>query len=175
MSETELMYETQDKRLKVRRIKENGYTFSTRKATPVINGNLKPDAVVIIANDTDGRQLIIRERRPVTGNYVWARPAGMIDEGETPQQAAIREIKEETGLDFHPEYGTMYSRTFSSPGWTDEIVAVVTGLVTGQLSRDNLHGDEDIDAYLMSPDDMAAAGLHKHDTPMSIWLALSLI
>lgn len=175
MSKTELMYETPDKRLKVRKITENGYTFSTRKTVPVIDGNVKPDAVVIIANDAEGRQLIIREKRPITGEYIWARPAGMVDPGENIENAAIREIKEETGLEFYPESGIIYSRTFSSPGWTDEIVAVVTGLVTGKLSRDNLHGDEDIDAYLMSPDDMAAAGLHKHDTPMSIWLALSLI
>lgn len=174
-NKTELLYETPDKRLKVRKITENGYTFSTRKAVPAIDGNVKPDAVVIIANDPDGRQLIIREKRPVTGDFVWARPAGMIDGDETPEQAAVREVKEETGLDFFPEFGIMYSRTFSSPGWTDEIVAVVSGLVTGKLSRDNLHGDEDIDAFLMSPDDMARAGLYRSDTPMSIWLALSLI
>lgn len=172
---TELLYETPDKRLKVRKITENGYTFSTRKAVPAIDGNLKPDAVVIVAHDAEGRQLIIRERRPVTGDYVWALPAGMIDGDETPEQAAIREVTEETGLAFFPEFGTMYSRTFSSPGWTDEIVAIVTGIVRGELSRDNLHGDEDIDAFLMGPDDMVRAGLYKHDTPMSIWLALSLL
>lgn len=32
----------------------------------------------------------------------WSCPRGQIDEGETPEQAVIREVKEETGLDFKP-------------------------------------------------------------------------
>lgn len=36
----------------------------------------------------------------------WLFPGGHIDENETPDQAVIREVKEETGLDFTPsDYG----------------------------------------------------------------------
>lgn len=49
--------------------------------------------------DADGRLLL--ERRSDTGN--WALPGGIIDPGEEPADAAVREIFEETGVIAVPE------------------------------------------------------------------------
>lgn len=160
--------------LKIRKL-NNGYTFATRKDIAVVDGNDKCDAVAIVARDRDGRLLTIREKRPVIGGYIWSVPAGMIDQGETPESAAVREVKEETGLDFDPRNGMIYTNTYSTPGMTDEKVAIVTGIVSGEITRNNLQHEEDINAYLMDPDDMARAGFHLQNTPMSMWLALTLL
>lgn len=45
----------------------------------------------------DGRVLMVRLQRP--GKSFWVLPGGAIESGETPQEAAIREMREETGLD----------------------------------------------------------------------------
>lgn len=46
---------------------------------------------------TGGIVLIERKNKP----YGWALPGGFVDVGETVQQAAVREAKEETGLMIH--------------------------------------------------------------------------
>ncbi|MFH1506208.1 MAG: NUDIX hydrolase [archaeon] len=41
-----------------------------------------------------------------TLDALWGSVAGWIEEGETPEQAIIREIKEELGIDLEPEFFT---------------------------------------------------------------------
>lgn len=41
--------------------------------------------------------MLIRQFRPPINAICIEIPAGLVDEGETPEQAAIRELKEETG------------------------------------------------------------------------------
>lgn len=162
--------------LKVNQL-DNGYQFVTRKDIPVVQGNHNVDAVVVLARDKQGRLLVIREKRPVTGGYVWALPAGMVDKNETVFMAASREIREETGLYlmFRKGIDTYFLNTFSSPGLTDEKIAVVTGEVYGELSKEFQEKDEEITPYLLSADDMKQISLDDANTPMSIWLALALL
>ncbi|MCX6792833.1 MAG: NUDIX domain-containing protein [Candidatus Falkowbacteria bacterium] len=48
----------------------------------------------------DGKYLLVQESRPGTDVHgLWNLPAGKVDEGETIEQAAIREAKEEIGYD----------------------------------------------------------------------------
>jgi len=43
------------------------------------------------------RRVLLREPANHFGGYVWTWPKGQPDKGETPQQAALREVREETG------------------------------------------------------------------------------
>lgn len=58
------------------------------------------DAIQILAileKPTGPEVLLEKQFRPPTGKIVVEFPAGMVDEGETPTQAAVRELREETG------------------------------------------------------------------------------
>ena len=50
--------------------------------------------------ERDGRYLLVRRRNPPAAD-MFAFPGGRAEPGETPEQTAIREMAEETGLTVH--------------------------------------------------------------------------
>lgn len=56
-----------------------------------------PDWVNVVALDEHGRMLLIRQFRFGTRAFTLEVPGGMVDPGEEPRVAAVRELREETG------------------------------------------------------------------------------
>lgn len=69
----------------------------------------------------DGKVLLVRQFRYAYGKEICEIPAGMVNTGEEPQNAAARELREETGYvaELVP-LGFIYP----SPGYTDEIIYI---------------------------------------------------
>jgi 8-oxo-dGTP pyrophosphatase MutT (NUDIX family) len=61
----------------------------------VATGRLKPAAGGVLIDD-EGR-VLLREPAGHYDKYHWTFPKGKVDPGETPEQAALREVREETG------------------------------------------------------------------------------
>ena len=77
-------------------------------------------AVAVLARR--GNEVLgVRQLRRAIGEESWEVPAGLIDEGETPEEAALRELAEETQLTGRLE---LLTQVFSSPGFTDEKVYI---------------------------------------------------
>ncbi|RFC54667.1 NUDIX domain-containing protein [Brumimicrobium aurantiacum] len=53
---------------------------------------------VVFSYDEKGLYLLLIERKKAEKGKDWAVPGGFIEDKETPEQAAIRELKEETGI-----------------------------------------------------------------------------
>lgn len=91
--------------------------------------------------------------------------AGIIDEGELPLVAAIREAKEETGLYVDIDSIAIIQEGFTSPGGSSEYAYYATGLFdssTYQVQTGGVEGEaEDIQTHLIHSDaamDMIATG-----------------
>ncbi len=55
-------------------------------------------SVVLVPMDDDGRVLLVRRYRHAAGRFLWELPAGSLEVGEDPDEAARRECQEELGL-----------------------------------------------------------------------------
>lgn len=90
---TRLVKTTYTDPLGVQRTWESGER-QTRPANCEIDG---VGIVTILNKDTGPELLLQKQYRPPIDKVVIEIPAGLIDAGETPEQCAVRELKEETG------------------------------------------------------------------------------
>ena len=121
------------------------FFVSRRKADNIklLTGDSAAEGVVIypVLREDPEKIVLIRQYRYPLGDHLYELPAGLIDEGETPDAAAVREMKEETGLSFEVYAGgdEAYRRPFfMGAGFTDESCNAVFGYASGTVSRDSI-------------------------------------
>lgn len=75
-----------------------------------------PDSAAVIVTNDKQEILLVCQFRQAAGEVIWEIPAGKLDPGETPLEAARREVMEETGcridsikklMEFYPSPGIM--------------------------------------------------------------------
>lgn len=108
----------------------------------------KPDGVVIYSVCRD-KVVLIRQYRYPIGGYVYEFPAGLVEPGEDMEQAAVREMYEETGLTFTPIPAGCFSRPFfTTVGMTDESCGTVFGRCEGTPTSCHQEASEEIQVVL---------------------------
>lgn len=90
-------------------------------------------AVGTIITDDDGRVVLVR-RAIEPGYGKWVFPGGYVDRGEEVQLAAVREAREETGLEVRIE---RLLNIYSYPGRAPVIVVYTARMVGGELAVDD--------------------------------------
>lgn len=112
-----------------------------------------PEGVVIygVAGEKNDRIVLVRQYRYPINGYIYEFPAGLVERGEDPQLAGVREFKEETGMDFELYTGgnACWRKPFyTTVGLTDESVEPVYGFASGSPSRDFMEDSEDIETVI---------------------------
>jgi ADP-ribose pyrophosphatase len=77
-----------------------------------------PPSVVLLPVADDGRVILIRQYRASIARHMWEVPAGSVDQGESPDDAARRECEEEIGL--VPARVERIRGLYPTPGFCDE-------------------------------------------------------
>lgn len=108
----------------------------------------KADAVMICA--VAGDCLVLEKQfRFTIDDYVYEMPAGLIEKGESLEEAAKRELFEETGMRLTVMHGHHSSRSYySSVGLTDESICTIYGYASGTPTSENEEDTEDIQVVL---------------------------
>lgn len=128
-------------------------------------GKNVPAGVGMVTFNKDRSKIMLqKEFRMATNHFVYNFPAGLIDKGETALDAAIREVKEETGLDVI-KVDAVLGPSYASQGTSDELMQIVICRVDGEF-RESIFADEEIIANWYTKDQVRK--LLEEDALMSV-------
>lgn len=97
-------------------------------------------AVAMVAFDAEEQILFVRQYRHSTGKRLLELPAGTLNDGESPEACAQRELREEVGM--APGSLTKLAEFFLAPGYSTERMWI---FLARDLRPEKLQGDEDED------------------------------
>ena len=105
----------------------------------------------VVLRDSDGHVLVVRK----WGTSRYMLPGGKIEQGETPAEAAVRELREEVGADLDPSLlvllGAWTAEAANEPGFFVHGHVYTHPFVTGVRARAEIE-----DVLWLHPTDMAA-------------------
>ena len=141
----------------------------------------QPDWVLILARTAQGKWVMTEQYRHGTGRIALEFPAGIIDKGETPEQAALRELQEECGYrpdcDCHeaaPLAMTKYIGTYPvNPDRHRGVFHVVFIDGVKKAGSTNFDSTEEIETRELSDEDLQkkmADGTFNHPLQMAGYL-----
>ena len=114
-------------------------------------------AIYAVLQEAPNKIVLLRQYRYPINDYIYELPAGLIEDGETSDEAAVREMEEETGLTLTVyEGGQSYYRQpfFLAQGMSDESGCMVFGTASGSIRGDKQEDTEDIEAVFADKEEV---------------------
>lgn len=116
----------------------------------------------------DGKYLMVQEKQEKAYG-LWNLPAGFVDKGETIEQAAIREAKEETGYTVELLHEVLVAHESATNPVKHAFLAKVTG---GELTVDN---DEIMDVKWLTFSEIEALNNKQKIRAAWVWDAINKV
>jgi len=114
----------------------------------------KPDVVMIVTTDTENNLIIEKEYKYAANKTFFTIPAGHMEEGESPLEAAKRELLEETGYG-NGEF-TLISTLYEYPTKDMHKVYVVRATNVELISEKKWDETESLEVYKMTIPELKA-------------------
>jgi len=133
-----------------------------------------PHAVTIVGVKKINNQphiLITEEYRAPIDSTEIGFPAGLVENGEDPVQAAIRELKEETGYEVLRVLDQSPNSLYNSAGLTDESIKFVF-VELGNKTKTALEGPEQIQSSLINAETAKSLIRQKASFGAKAWVVL---
>ena len=111
-----------------------------------------PDWINVVAITSDERIVLINQYRHGIQSVTLEIPGGMVDPGETPLQAARRELLEETG--YTSDEWVYMGKVHPNPAIQNNICHMFLANGVKKVQEPNFEGTEDIDCFLAPAKDM---------------------
>jgi ADP-ribose pyrophosphatase YjhB (NUDIX family) len=128
-------------------------------------------AAAVLVTDCENRVLLVRRAMNPHQGF-WSLPAGFVDYGESPEQAACRECLEETGLS--TEIGDIIAIVSGHEGARGhghsrgaDIVIIYRGLITGGILQ---AADDAEDAAFFTPERLPPLAFEATRRALETWL-----
>lgn len=119
-------------------VEKRAYKLPSGKVVDDYYHLTRADYVLIVAVAEDGKILLERQYRRGVDDFVYELPAGYIGKGEKPLDAAIRELREETGWE---GTGKIVGEVYAQPGMSSlkAYVAIlkIKGFNKAKIKRDD--------------------------------------
>ncbi|MBW2569088.1 MAG: NUDIX domain-containing protein [Deltaproteobacteria bacterium] len=152
------------KQLVEKKINGNTRLFCEHCKKPIYENPI-PASCLIVIDDKEKVLLVKRNAEPKKG--FWCLPGGFMELGETPEQAALRELKEETGLSGQIEMLLGVTSDNSSQYDTVLMVGYLIKKYSGILEA----GDDASDTACFHPDELPEIAFESHKKFIRIYYA----
>ena len=126
----------------------SGKVFNVEeRVVKLSDGTLKDREIVvhnggsaIVAVDSDRKIYLVRQFRSAAGKTMLEIPAGKLEKGEDPLNAAVRELHEETGIEADPASVRKLGEFYGTPGYCSEVIHLY--FVYSHIKAGNPHRDQ---------------------------------
>jgi ADP-ribose pyrophosphatase len=109
-----------------------------------------PGAVALIVRRSDGAFVFVKQFRSGIQRIMLEVVAGLLDPGEAPETAAVRELREETG--YVARSLVPIGEVYPTPGYVDERIVLFAAEVDAAPASRELDHDERIEVVTLSAD-----------------------
>jgi 8-oxo-dGTP pyrophosphatase MutT (NUDIX family) len=145
----QLLKTSEEYKTKFFNIEKRSYKLPNGKVVDDYYHINRPNYVLVVAVNSKGEILIERNYRRGVDDFVSEIPAGWIDENESPLDAGIRELSEETG---YRGEAVLLGEIYAQPGYMNQKAYVIYVKVDEtQKPEIKREEDEDIEIEFINP------------------------